>query len=55
MDYEDTVDTWADDDNDDFCYGCDDWTEDDGHGNCNACGNKYTTVDPFITPSVAKV
>ena len=55
MDYEDTVDKWADDDDDDFCYGCDDWTEDDGHGNCKDCGNSYTTVDPFITPSVAKV
>jgi cobalamin biosynthesis protein CobT len=55
MDYKDTVDKWADDDDDDFCYGCDDWTEDDGHGNCKDCGNSYTTVDPFITPSVAKV
>ena len=35
MDYEDTVDSWASaEDDDDFCYGCDDWTEDDGHGNC---------------------
>ena len=54
MDYKDTVDKWAEDD-DDFCYGCDDWTEDDGHGNCKDCGNKYNTVDPFISPSVAKV
>ena len=54
MDYKDTVDKWAEDD-DDFCYGCDDWTEDDGHGNCKDCGNKYNTVDPFVSPSVAKV
>ena len=55
MDYKDSVDKWADDTEDDYCYGCDDWTEDDGHGNCKDCGNKYTTVDPFISPSVAKV
>ena len=54
MDYKDTVDKWAEDD-DDFCYGCDDWTEDDGHGNCKDCGNKYSTVDPFISPKTAKV
>tara|TARA_R100000458_G_C8274205_1_gene249117 strand:- start:408 stop:2531 length:2124 start_codon:yes stop_codon:yes gene_type:complete len=57
MDYGDSVDDWASvgDDDDDFCYGCDDWTEDDGHGNCKDCGNKYSTVDPFISPSTAKV
>ena len=56
MDYEDTVDSWASaEDDDDFCYGCDDWTEDDGHGNCKDCGNKYSTVDPFISPKTAKV
>jgi uncharacterized protein with von Willebrand factor type A (vWA) domain len=54
MDYGDSVDEWAED-TDDFCYTCDDWTEPDDHDNCSACGNKYTTVDPFLTPSVAKV
>ena len=54
MDYKDTVDDWAED-TDDFCYTCDDWTDSDDHGNCADCGNKYTTVDPFLTPSVAKV
>ena len=54
MDYKDSVDDWAED-TDDFCYGCDDWTENDGHDNCVACGNKFSTVDPFISPSVAKV
>ncbi len=56
MDYGDSVDEWASTkEDDDFCYGCDDWTEDDGHGNCKDCGNKYSTVDPFISPSIAKV
>ena len=56
MDYGDSVDEWASTkEDDDFCYGCDDWTEDDGHGNCKDCGNKYSTVDPFISPKTAKV
>ncbi len=56
MDYGDSVDEWASTkEDDDFCYGCDDWTEDDGHGNCKDCGNKYSTVDPFISPTTAKV
>ena len=52
-----TVDSWTDvgDDDDDFCYGCDDWTEDDGHGNCKECGVNFKTVDPFISPKTAKV
>ena len=54
MDYEDTVDTWAED-TDDFCHACDDWTDADEHGNCADCGIAYNTVDPFLTPSVAKV
>ena len=54
MDYEDTVDTWAED-TDDFCHACDDWTEPDEHGCCKDCGVKYNTIDPFISPSVAKV
>ena len=53
MDYKDTIDDWTDD-TEDFCHACDDWTEPDGHGNCNGCGIAYNTVDPFITPSVAK-
>jgi len=53
MDYGHSVDEWAED-TDDFCDGCDDWTDGDDHGNCSACGNSYKTVDPFLTPSVAK-
>ncbi len=51
-----TVDDWTSvgEDDDDFCYGCDDWTEDDGHGNCKECGVSFTSVDPFISPTVAK-
>ena len=57
MDYgKDTVDSWTStDDDDDFCYVCDDWAEDDGHGNCKECGVAFKTVDPFISPSTAKV
>ena len=54
MDYKDTVDDWAED-TDDFCHACDDWTEPDEHGGCKDCGVKYNTIDPFISPSVAKV
>ena len=54
MDYEHSVDKWAED-TDDFCHACDDWTDADGHGNCKDCGIAYNTVDPFLTPSVAKV
>jgi len=52
-----TVDSWTDvgDDDDDFCYVCDDWTEDDGSGNCKDCGVSFKTIDPFISPSTAKV
>ena len=54
MDYKTTVDEWAED-TDDFCHACDDWTDADEHGNCADCGIAYNTVDPFLTPSVAKV
>ena len=54
MDYKTSVDDWAED-TDDFCHACDDWTDADEHGNCSDCGIAYNTVDPFITPSVAKV
>ena len=54
MDYGDSVDEWAEDSDEDYCYGCDDWAEDDGHGNCKECGVSFKTVDPFITPTVAK-
>ena len=37
MDYEHSVDKWAED-TDDFCHACDDWTDADGHGNCKDCG-----------------
>ena len=54
MDYGDSIDEWTEDSDDDFCYACDDWTESDDHGNCADCGNSYTTVDPFISPTIAK-
>ena len=54
MDYGHSIDEWAEDTEDDFCDACDDWTVDDGHGNCKACGIKYKSVDPFLTPSIAK-
>ena len=53
MDYGHSIDDWADSE-EDFCDACDDWAEDDGHGNCKACGIKFKSVDPFISPSVAK-
>ena len=53
MDYGHSIDEWAEDTEDDFCDVCDDWTNDDGHGNCKACGIKYKSVDPFISPAVA--
>ncbi|BCV02393.1 MAG: hypothetical protein CM15mV52_0450 [uncultured marine virus] len=30
-------------------------TDADEHGNCSDCGIAYNTIDPFLTPSVAKV
>ena len=54
MDYGDSIDEWTEDSEDDFCYACDDWTDADGHGNCKDCGNSYTTVDPFVSPTIAK-
>ena len=53
MDYGHSIDEWAEDTEDDFCDACDDWTNDDGHGNCKACGIKYKSVDPYISPAVA--
>ena len=52
-----TVDSWTSDgdEDDDFCYVCDDWAEDDGHGNCKECGVSFKTIDPFISPATAKV
>ena len=54
MDYGDSIDEWTEDSDDVFCYACDDWTDADGHGNCKDCGNSYTTVDPFVSPTIAK-
>ena len=54
MDYGDSIDEWTEDSDNDFCYACDDWTDADGHGNCKDCGNSYTTVDPFVSPTIAK-
>ena len=54
MDYGHSVDEWAEDDSADFCHACDDWTDADDHNCCSACGVEYNTIDPFLTPSVAK-
>ena len=53
MDYGHSIDEWAEDTEDNFCDACDDWTDEDGHGNCKACGIKYKSVDPYISPAVA--
>ena len=52
-----SIDDWTSvgDEDDDFCYVCDDWSEDDGHGNCKECGVSFKTIDPFISPVTAKV
>ena len=52
-----SIDDWTSvgDEDDDFCYVCDDWSEDDGHGNCKECGVSFKTIDPFISPTTAKV
>ena len=55
MDYGHTIDDWAEESEEDYCNSCEDWTDDDGHGNCKACGISFNTVDPFVTPQVAKV
>ena len=47
------IDSWIGEDDDDYCYACDDWVEDDGHGNCNTCGVSFTSVDPFISKETA--
>tara|TARA_R110000737_G_scaffold175554_2_gene200774 strand:+ start:1666 stop:3789 length:2124 start_codon:yes stop_codon:yes gene_type:complete len=54
MDYGHTIDEWAEDADDNFCDACEEWTDDDGVGNCKVCGIKFNSIDPFITPSVAK-
>ena len=53
MDYGHTVDEWAEDTVDNYCDACEEWTDEDGHGNCKACGIKFNSVDPYITPAVA--
>jgi hypothetical protein len=52
-----SIDDWTSlgDEDEDFCYVCDDWAEDDGHGNCKECGVAFKTIDPFISPITAKV
>ena len=46
-----SIDDWTSvgDEDDDFCYVCDDWAEDDGHGNCKECGVSFKTIDPFTS------
>ena len=54
MDYGHTIDDWAEDSDDNYCDACEDWADDDGHGNCKDCGIKFNSIDPYISPSVAK-
>ena len=41
------VDAWTsvEDDDEDYCYGCEDWTENDGHDNCKTCGVAFNSID----------
>ena len=44
--YDIDVDSWTTfDDDDDYCYSCEDWTDNDGHGNCKTCGVKFDSID----------
>ena len=47
------IDSWIGDDDDDYCYSCEDWTDNDGHGNCSDCGISFTSVDPYISATTA--
>jgi len=50
-----SIDDWAEDDDDPYCYGCDAWTTLDGHDNCETCGLSIKTIDPYTSPITAKV
>ena len=50
-----SIDDWAKEEDDPYCYGCDDWAEVDDHDCCKNCGLSIKTIDPFISPSTAKV
>ena len=41
------VDAWTSfgDDDEDYCYSCEDWTDNDGHGNCKDCGIAFDKID----------
>ncbi len=47
------IDSWISDDDEDYCYSCEDWADDDGHGNCKVCGVSFKSVDPFISKTTA--
>ena len=47
------IDTWIGDDDDDYCYGCEDWTDNDGHDNCKVCGVSFKSVDPYLSAETA--
>jgi len=47
------IDSWIGDDDDDYCYSCEDWTDNDGHDNCVKCGISFTSVDPYVSASTA--
>ena len=50
-----SIDDWAEDEDDPYCYGCDDWAEVDDHDNCSVCGLSIKTIDPYVSPITAKV
>ena len=41
------VDAWTsvEDDDEDYCYSCEDWTDNDGHGNCKTCGVAFNSIE----------
>ena len=50
-----SIDDWAEEEDDPYCYGCDAWTTVDDHDNCATCGLSIKTIDPYTSPITAKV
>jgi len=50
-----SIDDWAEEEDDPYCYGCDAWTKVDDHDNCSVCGLSIKTIDPYTSPITAKV
>jgi len=50
-----SIDDWAEEEDDPYCYGCDAWTTVDDHDNCTVCGLSIKTIDPYTSPITAKV